>query len=152
VSKRVHLTLLRLVLATLACVALAVALRTGSGLRDFVSAWPLALALRPLCTMAASLVIAVGAIAGLRGRTWGVLVSVVGSIAFAGAFAFGIAPPWFLAVAVLGLCLLALVAAPLWRRDRLAFTGAVALAIGLGVAAAALAGPGVALVWDALGL
>ena len=131
--------LLRATLLGLVLLGLCLAGRTLYALweLDFPSVW-----VRAYCTIAASLTLAVGGIAALRNRTWGLLLLVVAAMSFAGAWAFGIAPFGYLTAAAGGLTALALAAKPLWHRDRAAFCAAVGLVVALGVATAALAGPG----------
>lgn len=98
--------------------------------------------LRPSCTLAASTALLVGSIAALRNRTWGLLLVLVATVAFGGAWAFGIGPAWFGAWTGLGALALGLAAPPLARRDPWVFGLAVALCLALGASAAGVAGPG----------
>jgi hypothetical protein len=104
--------------------------------------------IRPWATVLASLGLLVGATAGLRGRTWGVLLIAGGATSFAGAYALQIAPPWFLGVAVIGWSAVATVVGPMLRFDRRATGLALLLMVTLGAAAACSVGPGLALLTD----
>ena len=102
--------------------------------------WPFYV--RRWCTVAASTIVVIGAVAALRNRTWGLLLLVLSSVSFAGAWVFDIAPAWFVSMTVGGFAALCLAAAPLVRRDTLAFVVVTGLVLALGTCAAALAGPG----------
>jgi len=83
----------------------------------------------------ASLMI-VGALAAVRHRTWGVLLSLATGITFATLSLIGIAPMWFVGVGVIGALPFLLTSEALGRFDRQA-TGIVAgLAAGVGASAA----------------
>lgn len=97
---------------------------------------------RPWCTVVACGLIVGGGVAALRNRTWGLLLLLLSSVSFAAALAFGIAPPFYALVTAAGALALALAVPPLLVRDRAATYTVVGLAVGLGVLAAALAGPG----------
>ena len=100
---------------------------------------------RPWCTVLACSVVAVGGVAALRNRTWGLLLLLLSSASFAAAWAFGIAPPFFGLMTLGGFAALGLAAPPLARRDPTALLALVFVTVTLGVAAAALAGPGLEL-------
>jgi hypothetical protein len=53
-------------------------------------------------TVLASLLLLAGASAALRGRTWGIGVSLAAATAFPAAWLLGIAPPWFALVGLVG--------------------------------------------------
>lgn len=97
---------------------------------------------RPWCTVAASVALLVGAGAGLRGRTWGVLLAAVSGMSFLGAWAVGIAPPEYIGIALAGFAPMLAVSPRLFGFDAKAATVAVALAVAIGAAAALAAGPG----------
>jgi AcrR family transcriptional regulator len=98
-------------------------------------------AIRPLCTVLATTGLLVGAIAAVRGRTWGILLATAASTAFVGAFVAGIAPLWFVGVAAPGALAAAVSAPRLWRADRVGAATLIAASIAAGVLAALLAGP-----------
>ncbi|MFK7987849.1 MAG: hypothetical protein AB8I08_17660 [Sandaracinaceae bacterium] len=127
---------LRLSLGSLLFCALGVLARAAHGV--FTHPHP-----RIGLTLVASALLVVGAVAGLRGRVWGVLLASLTAVSFGGVVAFGVAPLWFVGVAALGVVPLALVASPLYARDRGAFLVWAALALVAGVAASILGGPGV---------
>lgn len=107
------------------------------------------LAVRPIATLIAALGLLVGAALALRGRTLGVLLSAAASASFATAYLVGIAPAFFLAIAIPGF-LAAFVSAPrLFRRDAAAASVLLAGAIAVGAASALAIGPGLA--WLASG-
>jgi hypothetical protein len=94
-------------------------------------------------TAAACAVSIAGAVAALRGRTWGLLFTSGAAIAFGGVALYGIAPPWFLAVAAVGLTPAAIAARSLWRADGSASLLFAVLALGVGAVAISIAGPAI---------
>lgn len=86
-------------------------------------------------TVLASALMIVGAIAALRGRTWGVVLSFASAAAFPVAWAIGIAPLWFVYVGVIGAMPLLLATSALARVDR----QATAVLVGLAASAGAIA-------------
>jgi hypothetical protein len=126
---------------TLVCLtALYVLGRTAYWLLDGAWVW-----IRPWATVLASSALLAGALAALRGRTWGVLLVAAAATSFAGAHACGIAPAWFVAVAAIGWLAVATTLRPLLRLDATALVVAVLVTLTLGTAAALLAGPGLVL-------
>ena len=101
-------------------------------------------AARPYLTVAASLLVAVGSLAALRNRTWGLLVLTAASGSFACVAAIGIAPLPYAIVALLGGLALGLAAAPIGSRHGAALGAATVGAALVAAAASALAGPGIA--------
>lgn len=83
-------------------------------------------------TVAASLLLILGATAALRGRTWGTALSLASAIAFPVAWAIGIAPPWFVFVGLIGALPFVLASGALARFDRSATAWLAGLAAGLG--------------------
>lgn len=73
-------------------------------------------------TVLGALLLITGATAALRGRTWGVALSLASAAAFPVAWALGMAPSWFLGVGVIGALPFALASEAMARRDRGATT------------------------------
>lgn len=136
--------MLRTTLSTL------VGLSTALAVWNSVRLWELGIALtvgtaRPYLTVCASILVAIGGIAALRNRTWGLLVLVMATGSFAGVWAFGIAPLAYVGVTVLGWVALALAAVSLKPRHGAALGVATVGVTLLAAGAAAFAGPGLAL-------
>jgi hypothetical protein len=87
-------------------------------------------------TVVASLALIAGAAAVKRGKTWGVGVTLGSAIAFAAAFAIGIAPAWFCGVALVGALPFLLTSRVIARFDAAAATIGAMLAGAVGVAGA----------------
>ena len=133
----------------LALVAASAAIGTLALMRLEAFGWP-SLIYRPYLTVIGSGVLLTGSIGALRGRTWGLLLLVVATTAFGGVTLLGVAPWWYALVAAGGVAALGLTAAPLYRRDPLAFVALAAFVLLLGVGAALVSGPGVDLLHDQL--
>ncbi len=91
-------------------------------------------------TTLAALTLALAAIALLRGRTWGALLSLAVGSAFATAVALSMAsaPAVFTFVAIVSCVPAALLARPMWRFDRAAALAALAGAVLWGASGAGL--------------
>jgi hypothetical protein len=87
-------------------------------------------------TVVASILLITGAYMAQRGKTWGVGVTLGAGIAFAAAFAIGIAPAWFVAVGLIGAMPFLLTSRSLARFDAAAATIGASLAAAVGVAGA----------------
>lgn len=133
----------------LALVAAAAAIGTLTLMRLEAHGWP-SLVYRPYLTVVGSSVLLAGSVGALRGRTWGLLLLVLAATTFGGVTVLGVAPWWYALVAAGGLTALALTAAPLYRRDPLAFLALAALVLLVGAGAALVSGPGVDLLHDQL--
>ena len=83
-------------------------------------------------TVVASALLVTGAIAALRGRTWGLALSLASAAAFPVAWAIGIAPFWFVWVGAIGALPFILASHALKRFDRQATTLLAALAVSAG--------------------
>lgn len=89
-------------------------------------------------TVLAAVLMVLGAMAALRGRTWGVVLAFASAMAFPVAWAIGIAPVWFVYVGVIGALPFALAYGSLASVDRKATAILAALAAGAGTLGAVL--------------
>ncbi len=87
-------------------------------------------------TVVVSSLMIVGALAAVRHRTWGVLLSFATAATFAVAALIGIAPMWFVGVGAIGALPFLLTSEALSRFDRQATTLLAGLAAGAGASAA----------------
>ena len=89
-------------------------------------------------TVFAGSLLATGAIAAWRGRTWGVGLTLLAGTSFVGAWALDMAPSWFVAIGATGIVPFLLTWRPMARVDRqathlfalLASLGGLACAVG----------------------
>ncbi len=130
------LTFVRAALASFALANVALLARVACILRE--SAHP-----RVALTAAAALLAIAGAVAALRGRVWGLVLTTAAAVALGGVALYGIAPPYFLTIAMVGLAPAMLAAPSLLRADRGAAVGITIAALGAGALAVAIAGPGI---------
>lgn len=133
----------------LALTAAAAAIGTLAVMHLDAFGWP-SLVYRPYLTVIGSAVLLTGSVGALRGRTWGLMLLVLAATAFGGVTLLGVAPWWYALIAAGGVTALGLTAAPLYRRDPLAFLALAAFVLLLGVGAALVSGPGVELLHDQL--
>jgi len=101
--------------------------------------------LRPWATLMTAVILLSAAIAGLRGRTWGVLAAGVAATAFLGAAVLGIGPGWFVLVAAIAVAPTLVSLKRLIGFDARAAVLAISLALATGGIAALFAGPGLEL-------
>jgi hypothetical protein len=134
--ERLEAGLMRGAFGVVAVTALLVLGRTVLWLTE--GAWA---GLRPWATVAACLLMLVGATAAVRGRAWGVFLVGAAAMSFAGAHAVGIAPAWFVLVAAGGGLAVATALRPLYRLDRTALLAALVVTVLVGLGGALLMGP-----------